>query len=187
MKQSAVRSAFIRIAVVILSLVHPVALSAQYQMVVHTYDGMSYMFNTDSIESVSFVLNSGDDGTNSGLSTSTGFASEITNNSAKITATAIIPDSTSTNLNVGIIYTNTGTPSKNNGTQMTVSLSSLANDGKYSVKLKDLTPSTIYYYCSFISQNGTWLYGDVKEFTTMSKPNDPTPGGGEGIGGGEYD
>lgn len=185
MKYTAITSVFIRIAAVMLSLIGPVTVSAQYKMVIHTDDGLSYSFNTEKIERVSFVLMTDDD--DDDITTVTGNASEITNNSATIIALAQIPGKMSTDSNVGIIFTTTGTPSNDNGTQVTVSPSGFWSDGKYTIRLTDLAPSTIYYYRSFISQNGVWFYGDVKEFTTMGKAEDPIPGGGEGIGGGEYD
>ena len=186
MKLTAIISAFIRIAAIMLFLVGPVTVSAQYKMVVHTDDGLSYSFNTEKIEKVSFVLMT-DDEDDEDITSVTGNASEITNNSATIIALAQIPGKTSMDSNVGIIFTTTGTPSNENGKQVTVSPSSLGSDGKYTVKLTDLAPSTIYYYRSFVCQNGTWFYGEVKEFTTLGKAEDPIPGGGEGIGGGEYD
>lgn len=169
-----------------LFLMKPVTVSAQYKMVVHTDDGLSYTFNTEKIEKVSFVLMT-DDEDDEDITSVTGNASEITINSAKITALAKFPDRMSTDLKVGIIFTTTGTPYNDNGTQITVTPSSLGSDGKYSIKLTDLAPSTIYHYRSFVCQNSVWFYGDVKEFTTTGKEEDPIPGGTEGIGGRQYD
>lgn len=185
MKYTAITSLFIRIASVMLSLMGPVTVSAQYKMVIHTDDGLSYTFNTEKVKSVSFELMTDDD--DEDIATATGNASEITNNSAKITALAKFPDRMSTDLIVGIIYTTTDIPNNNNGTQITVTLSSIGSDGKFTLKLTDLAPSTIYHYRSFICQNGVWFYGDVKEFTTMGTAEDPIPGGSEGIGGRQYD
>ena len=168
-----------------LFLMKHVTVSAQYKMVVHTDDGLSYTFNTEKVKSVSFELMTDDD--DEDIATVTGNASEITNNSAKITALAKFPDRMSTDLIVGIIYTTTDIPNNNNGTQITVTLSSIGSDGKFTLKLTDLAPSTIYHYRSFICQNGVWFYGDVKEFTTMGTAEDPIPGGSEGIGGRQYD
>ena len=102
MKYTAITSVFIRIAAVMLTV------SAQYKMVIHTDDGLSYSFNTEKIERVSFVLMTDDD--DDDITTVTGNASEITNNSATIIALAQIPGKTSMDLNVGIIFTTTGTP-----------------------------------------------------------------------------
>ena len=185
MKHSEIKSSFICIVAVILFLMKPVTVSAQYKMVVHTDDGLSYTFNTEKVKSVSFELMTDDD--DEDIATVTGNASEITNNSAKITALAKFPDRMSTDLIVGIIYTTTDIPNNNNGTQISVILSSIGSDGKFTLKLTDLAPSTIYHYRSFICQNGVWFYGDVKEFTTMGTAEDPIPGGSEGIGGRQYD
>ena len=185
MKHSENKSSFICIVAVMLFLMKHVTVSAQYKMVVHTDDGLSYTFNTEKVKSVSFELMTDDD--DEDIATVTGNASEITNNSAKITALAKFPDRMSTDLIVGIIYTTTDIPNNNNGTQITVTLSSIGSDGKFTLKLTDLAPSTIYHYRSFICQNGVWFYGDVKEFTTMGTAEDPIPGGSEGIGGRQYD
>lgn len=185
MKHTAIKPAFIRISAVMLFLVLRVTVSAQYKMVVQTDDGLSYTFNTEKVKSVSFELMTDDD--DEDIATATGNASEITNNSAKITALAKFPDRMSTDLIVGIIYTTTDIPNNNNGTQITVTLSSIGSDGKFTLKLTDLAPSTIYHYRSFICQNGVWFYGDVKEFTTMGTAEAPIPGGSEGIGGRQYD
>ena len=180
MKHSAIKSAFIRIVAAMLFLAGPVTVSAQYQMVVHTDDGVIHQFNTERIDSISFVLIEKD-------TTITGNVSEIKSNTATIIAWAKIHGLMPADLNVGIIFTTIGIPSDNNGTQITVNLSGLGIDGKYAVKLTDLVPSTTYYYRSFICRSDVWLYGDVKEFTTIAEGEDPDTGGNEGIGGGQYD
>lgn len=187
MKHTAIKSAFIRIAALLLFLMGPVTASAQYKMVVHTDDGLSYTFNTEKVKSVSFVLTNTDNEVDEEFTTTTGNVSEITDSSATIIAWAIIDEKMPTDLNIGIIFSTAGTPNNNNGTWMTVNPSSIGIDGKYIIKLTDLAPSTTYYYRSFICQSGVWHYGDVKEFTTMGKVQDSTPGGNEGIGGGQYD
>ena len=155
---------FIAVLLLILGTIHA---SAQYQMVVHTDDGLSYPFSAERIDSVSFVLmNPDDNGNDEDETTVTGNATEITNYTATISAWANILDNLSTDLEVGIIFTTTGTPSKSNGTQLTVSTSSLSSDAKYTIELTKLSPSTTYYYRSFVYQSGIWFYGDVKEFTT---------------------
>ena len=188
MKQTAIRSALTRIVAAVMFLMGPVTVSAQYQMVVYTDDGLTYPFNIERIDSISFVLMNTDyNGNDEKDTTATGDASEITNNSATITAWAKIHDKMPTDLKVGIIFTATGIPDNSTGTQMTVIPSSLDSDGRYMIKLTELTSSTTYYYRSFVYRNGVWLYGDVKDFTTMGNGEEPVPGGSEGIGGGHYD
>ena len=178
MKHIKIKSALMRMVGVMLLWVGSVSVSAQYyQMVVHTDDGLSYPFSADRIDSVSFVLmNPDDNGNDEDETTVTGSATDITTYTATITAWANILDNLSTDLKVGVIFTTTGTPSKNNGTQKTVSTSSLGSDAKYTIKLTDLTPSTTYYYRSFVYQSGIWFYGNVKEFTTKGQGVDLVSG-----------
>ena len=177
MKHIISKSAFTHFIAVFLLLVGTVPVLAQYQMVVHTDDGLSYPFSAERIDSVSFVLMNPDEGGNDEDETTvTGSATDITTYTATITSWANILDNLSTDLKVGIIFTSTGTPNKNNGTQKTVSTSSLGSDAKYTIKLTDLTPSTTYYYSSFVYQSGIWFYGNVKDFTTKGQGVDLVSG-----------
>ena len=171
MKKITIKSALMRLVAVVLLTLGTVSASAQYyQMVVHTDDGLAYPFNANRIDSVSFVLTSTDDGGNDEDETTvTGNATDITTYTATITSWANILDNLSTDLKVGIIYTQEGTPSKSNGTQKTVSTSSLGSDAKYTIQLTNLIPSTTYYYRSFVYQSGIWFYGNVKSFTTKGQ------------------
>ncbi len=171
MKHTMIKSALLRTVAVLLLTLGTISSSAQYyQMVVHTDDGLAYPFNANRIDSVSFVLTSTDDGGNDEDETTvTGNATDITNYTATISSWANILDNLSTDLKVGIIYTQEGTPSKSNGTQKTVSTSSLGSDAKYTIQLTDLAPSTTYYYRSFVYQSGIWFYGNVKSFTTKGQ------------------
>lgn len=57
MKQITIKSALVRTVVVLLLTLETVSISAQYyQMVVHTDDGLTYPFNVNRIDSVSFVM-----------------------------------------------------------------------------------------------------------------------------------
>ena len=168
---------FKHIIAILLLMVGTIQVFAQYQMVVHTDDGLSYPFSAERIDSVSFVLiNPDDNGNDEDETTVTGSATDITIYTATITSWANILDNLSTDLKVGIIFTQAGTPSKNNGTQKTVSTSSLGSDAKYTVTLTGLTPSTTYYYRSFVYQSGIWFYGNVKEFTTKGQGVDLVSG-----------
>ena len=171
MKKITIKSALMRLVAVVLLTLGTVSASAQYyQMVVHTDDGLAYPFNANRIDSVSFVLTSTDDGGNDEDETTvTGNATDITTYTATITSWANILDNLSSDLKVGIIYTQEGTPSKSNGTQKTVSTSSLGSDAKYTIQLTDLAPFSTYYYRSFVYQSGIWFYGNVKSFTTKGQ------------------
>ena len=141
--------------------------SSQYRMVIRTIDGLAYPFNVERVDSVYFeMVQSEANGNDEDETTVTGGATEITNYTATITSWANILDNLSSDIKVGIIYTTEGIPSKSNGTQITVSTSSLGSDAKYTVTLENLSQSTTYYYRSFVYQSGIWFYGDVKEFTT---------------------
>ena len=99
MKQTAIRSALTRIVAAVMFLMGPVTVSAQYQMVVYTDDGLTYPFNIERIDSISFVLMNTDyNGNDEKDTTATGDVSEITNNSATITAWAKIHDKMPTDL-----------------------------------------------------------------------------------------
>ena len=144
--------------------------SSQYRMVIRTIDGLAYPFNVERVDSVYFELFQSEvNGNDEDETTVTGNATDITNYTASISSWANILDNLSTDLKVGIIYTQEGTPSKSNGTQKTVSTSSLGSDAKYTIQLTDLAPSTTYYYRSFVYQSGIWFYGNVKSFTTKGQ------------------
>ena len=172
MKYTAIKSALMRMVAVMLLLVGSASASAQYyssqyRMVIRTIDGLAYPFNVELVDSVYFeMVQSEANGNDEDETTVTGGATEITNYTATITSWANILDNLSSDIKVGIIYTTEGIPSKSNGTQITVSTSSLGSDAKYTVTLENLSQSTTYYYRSFVYQSGIWFYGDVKEFTT---------------------
>ncbi len=99
----------------------------------------------------------------------TGDAIDVTNKTATLVGYATsIRDNLSTDLRVGFIYCQEGTPNKNNGTQVTVSMNDIAEDGRYIKTIIDLQSDATYYYRSFVYQSGIWFYGKVKSFTTNS-------------------
>lgn len=171
MKYTIIKSALLRTMAVLLFIFGSISASAQYyQMKVRTFNGQVTRFNTDQIDSIYFELvepeDNGNDVNDVNETTVTGNATDITNYTASISSWANILDNLSTDLKVGIIYTQEGTPSKSNGTQKTVSTLSIGGDAKYTILLTDLAPSTTYYYRSFVYQSGIWFYGNVKSFTT---------------------
>ena len=99
----------------------------------------------------------------------TGDAIDVTNKTATLVGYATsIRDNLSTDLRVGFIYCQEGTPNKNNGTQVTVSTNDIAEDGRYTKTINNLQSDATYYYRSFVYQSGIWFYGQVKSFTTNS-------------------
>ena len=99
----------------------------------------------------------------------TGDAIDVTNKTATLVGYATsIRDNLSTDLRVGFIYCQGGTPNKNNGTQVTVSTNDIAEDGRYIKTINNLQSDATYYYRSFVYQSGIWFYGKVKSFTTNS-------------------
>lgn len=141
--------------------------SAQYKMQVKLHNGFISDFYVSEIEEIVWSYDNPGSGGEEDEPTVTGDATDITNYTATITAWANnIRDNLSQDLEVGIIYTAEGTPSKNNGTRKTVRKSDIADDGRYSVTLTGLSPSTTYYYRSYVYQSGLWFYGKVKSFTT---------------------
>ncbi len=99
----------------------------------------------------------------------TGDAIDVTYKTATLVGYATsIRDNLSTDLRVGFIYCQEGTPNKNNGTQVTVSTNDIAEDGRYTKTINNLQSDATYYYRSFVYQSGIWFYGKVKSFTTNS-------------------
>ncbi len=141
-------------------------LSAQTLMRVHLHDGSLLSALVANIDSVTWVAT--DVGQNNEGETSvTGIATNITKNSATITAYANgILDNLATDIRVGIIYTSNGTPTRSNGTIVDVNKNAIATDGSYSITLTGLIPETTYSYRSFVYQSGIWFYGDIRNFTT---------------------
>lgn len=143
--------------------------SAQAKMTVELKNGTTLSFFVSEISKISWgdgTYTPGDD--NKGEQTVTGDATEVTTNSAKVTCCANnILDNLSTDLKVGVIYTDNGTPTKSNGRQVTVVTSSVGADGRYAVSLTDLSANTTYQYRSFVYQSGIYFYGEVKSFTTL--------------------
>lgn len=152
-------------------LIASLAASAQGKMTIELKNGTNLSFFVSEISKITWT-----DGTDTpsggendpGEQTVTGDAKDVTSYSATVTCYANnILDNEATDLKVGVLYTDNGTPSKSNGTQVTVSKSSIGSDGKYSVKLNDLKENTTYQYRSFVYQSGIYFLGQVKSFTTL--------------------
>lgn len=152
--------------------------SAQAKMTIELKNGTSLSFYVSEIQRISWTDgtdNPGGGDNDPGEQTVTGDATDVTSYSAKVTCYANnILDNLATDLKVGVIYTTNGTPTKSNGTQVTVSKSSIGSDGKYTVQLNDLKENTTYQYRSFVYQSGIYFLGEVKSFTTLSQHGNVT-------------
>jgi len=104
----------------------------------------------------------------SGVPSTDGSVSAITNNSVHIEAacTANLENVTE----VGIYYSSTNSnPSKTNSSKKTVALSSLDVDGAYSLDLTGLETGTTYYFRTYYISGGLSFNGTVKSFTTQTQ------------------
>lgn len=157
------RKQFFSFALLLFSL----ATGAQ-KMVVHMTGNQTVEFDAMQLDSITFI-EVDDPGTDPGTDPSvTGDAIDVTNKSATLVGYATsIRDNLSTDLRVGFIYCQEGTPSRSNGTQVDVSVNSVADDGRYTKTISNLLSDATYYYRSFVYQSGLWFYGKVKSFTTQ--------------------
>ena len=71
----------------------------------------------------------------------------------------------------GILYSTLESLSFNGSGVNKLKVDSLS-DGEFSCKAEGLIYSTKYYYCYYASQDGSYIYGKVNEFTTSSVPVD---------------
>lgn len=99
----------------------------------------------------------------------TGAVSNITYFNAEIYGKVNIPSVTSADLTFGVLYdTNSGVLfSTATHIQATVFDSEL----NFTVVVEGLEPETMYYYRSYIIQNGEVSYGEIKNFTTKTMPD----------------
>ena len=138
------------------------------KMVVHMTGKQTVEFDAMQLDSITFVEVENPDINPDTDPSVTGDAIDVTNKSATLVGYATsIRDNLSTDLRVGFIYCQEGTPSRSNGTQVDVSVNSVAADGRYTKTIGNLLSETTYYYRSFVYQSGLWFYGKVKSFTTQ--------------------
>ena len=95
--------------------------------------------------------------------TETGAASDITEISATLTSYAN-PTPEMSDVMMGIIYSQEGTPTVDNG--KTLYAKELDENNSYKFSVKDLIPGTQYYYRSFVKYGGVYRYGKVLSFKT---------------------
>lgn len=70
---------------------------------------------------------------------------------------------------IGVVYTNSGTPSKSNGTIVYIANDDIDDEGNFVVELTNLAPSTTYKYRTFVIKGGLYFYGLIQEFTTLTQ------------------
>lgn len=107
------------------------------------------------------------------FSVTTGDASEITENSAKLTCT-IVAKNTSGTMELGMFIAESGTPSSTNGNRMS---GNFTGDDTYDLygTADELDANTTYKFRAYAYYDGKYYYGDTKSFTTKQKAN-PTTG-----------
>ena len=126
-------------------------------------------YNLLQLDSIAFSENNSSGNGDTTEPSVTGDAIDVTNNTATLVGYATsIRDNLSTDLRVGFIYCLEGMPSKNNGTQVDVVASSVAENGRYATTISNLLSDATYYFRSFVYQSGIWFYGKVKSFITES-------------------
>lgn len=137
------------------------------KVVLHMAGNQKAEYDVSQLDSINFV-EVGSSGENPSTDPSvTGDAIDITNKSATLVGYATsIRENLANDLRVGFIYCLEGTPSKNNGTQITVNKNDVAEDGRYTATIENLLSDATYYFRSFVYQSGLWFYGKVKSFVT---------------------
>lgn len=99
-------------------------------------------------------------------SVSTGNAKDITENSSKVYFNIISRGDPSAS-QAGICYATHSNPTVNDKKEF---YSSIPYGGTLYVQLKDLYPSTTYYYRAYVVQDGEIYYGSMDNFTTAISP-----------------
>ena len=76
-----------------------------------------------------------------------------------------LSESDMSQIQVGMIYSSEeGKVENGQGTKLTAS--EISSDNAVSFSLSQLTFGTTYYYCSYVKQGGSYVYGEVKTFVT---------------------
>ena len=137
------------------------------KVVLHMAGNQKAEYSTQQLDSITFVDADSPIVDPSTEPSITGDAIDITNKSATLIGYATsIRDNLANDLRVGFIYCLEGTPSKNNGTQITVNKNDVSEDGRYTATIENLLSNATYYFRSFVYQSGLWFYGKVKSFIT---------------------
>ena len=144
---------------------------SQPQMIVHFANNHFYTYYVYNTDSITYTPIGTEIQNNPDETSVTGSAYNISYNSASVKAWANILNNLSTDVKAGIIFCTTGTPNKNNGSQIEISKSDLDSSGQYTVDITQLAPATTYYFRSYAFQSGLWFYGNINSFTTNEIAN----------------
>ena len=100
------------------------------------------------------------------MSAVTGEATHISCRNAKISGKANIPQTSSTNLSFGVLYSTSSGVLLGSATQFEAK--EFDEDYNYTIDIGVLEPETTYYYRSYIIQNDEVEYGETKSFKTLA-------------------
>ena len=93
--------------------------------------------------------------------------SSLTTTTAKIKGTvASLSSNDKSRLEFGVAYSTSSSSLKSSSS--TKESATLSSDRTFSVCLEGLNIDTKYYYCSYVKQNGSYTYGEAKEFNTLN-------------------
>ena len=98
-------------------------------------------------------------------------ASGVGYTSASISGRVNLPIESGNDLEYGFKYS---TSSKFASYVVTEKVTIFYEDTKFGTMINTLTPSTTYYYRSYIKMNGAYGYGEIRSFTTTASPIAPT-------------
>lgn len=103
---------------------------------------------------------------NEGMGAVTGEASHISCCNAQLSGKVNLPQTTSTDLNFGVLYsTSSGVLL---GSAILLQAKQFDAEYNFTVETGVLEPETIYYYRSYIIQNDKVEYGQIQSFTTLA-------------------
>ena len=100
----------------------------------------------------------------------TGEASDITDSEVVVSGYGDCLETAESICDLGVVYSASGTPDKNNGSFVS---SGLSESGEFSITLDNLEPGTTYYYRTCLNLDGKYYYGDVSTFKTTAEETSP--------------
>ncbi|MBR6001236.1 MAG: hypothetical protein IK045_00035 [Bacteroidales bacterium] len=110
-------------------------------------------------------------------------ADQVTTSSAVLKGRVVMASSVAPDFKIGFQYSKSAGIMPSNSTTVKATVKATASDAnyKFSAKITGLEPSTIYYFFSFVHQNGSDTYGETMSFTTEDIPI-PAPEGAVDLG-----